>query len=69
VRLYLSYEFDWDLRLTLLMDEIPPLRLGSQGRLGWTTWLPHRHRSTDAADLFLRAETLIETGHTVGVSA
>jgi type VI secretion system protein ImpH len=69
VRLYLSYEFDWDLRLTLAMDEIPPLRLGAQGRLGWTTWLPHRHRATDASDLYLRAETLIETEHRAGVTA
>jgi type VI secretion system protein ImpH len=69
VRLYVSFEFDWDARLTLAMDEIPPLTLGVRGRLGWTTWLSHSNRVTDASDLYLRAETLIETEHRVGVSA
>jgi type VI secretion system protein ImpH len=69
VRLYLSFELEWDLRLTLAMDEIPPMALGVRGRLGWTTWLAHRHRSSDASDLCLNAETLIGTEHRVGVSA
>jgi type VI secretion system protein ImpH len=69
VRLYLSFEFDWDVRLTLAMDEIPPLTLGVSGRLGWTTWLPHPHRSKDASDLYLRAETLVGTEVRAGVSA
>jgi type VI secretion system protein ImpH len=69
VRLYLSFELEWDLRLTLAMDDIPPTTLGVRGRLGWTTWLAHRHRSSDAADLCLNAETLIGTEHRVGVSA
>ncbi len=69
VRLYLSFELEWDVRLTLAMDEIPPLTLGVSGRLGWTTWLAHRHRSTDASDLYLNAETLIGTEQRVGVSA
>ena len=57
VRLYLSFELDWDARLILTMDEVPPLTLGRQGRLGWTTWLGGRSAHTDAADLCLHAES------------
>ena len=33
------FELDWDVRLLLAADEVPPLTLGRSGRLGWTTWL------------------------------
>ena len=59
VRLYLSFELDWDVRLTLAMDEVPPLQLGRMGRLGWTTWLGTRTAPTDAADLCLHAERFV----------
>lgn len=68
VRFYLSFELDWDIRLVLATDDIPPLTLGERGRLGWTTWLGHRRRATDAADLYLHAESLVER-HKVGVTA
>src|SRR5262249_38385819 len=35
VRFYQSMELDWDVRLTLARDEVPPLTLGRYGRLGW----------------------------------
>lgn len=42
-RLYAGPELDFDLRLTLLPEEVPECRPGLQGptrpRLGWTTWL------------------------------
>jgi type VI secretion system protein ImpH len=59
VRLYLSFELDWDVRLTLAMDDVPPLTLGRVGRLGWTTWLGARSAPTDAADLCLHAERFV----------
>ncbi len=45
----------WDVNLILKRDEVPPIRLGREGRLGWSTWLMPRRRADDAADLFLDA--------------
>ena len=45
----------WDVTMVLRRDEVPPVRLGRQGRLGWTTWLMPRHAETDADDLHLEA--------------
>lgn len=55
VRNYLGDELDWDLNLVLRRDELPPLKLGAQGRLGWTTWLTSRPPAEDAHDLYLQA--------------
>lgn len=61
VRLYLCFELEWDVRLRLRQDNVPPLRLGAHGRLGWTTWLGRRSMGADdAADLCLRAESFVE---------
>jgi type VI secretion system protein ImpH len=56
VRLYLGFELDWDLHLVLRREEVPALRLGQAGRLGWTTWLGSRRSELDADDLCLDAE-------------
>jgi type VI secretion system protein ImpH len=57
VRLYLSFELDWDVRLLLKKDEVPALRLSATGgRLGWTSWLGRRPTGDDADDLCLVAE-------------
>ena len=45
----------WDLQLVLHRDEVPGIRLGQQGQLGWTTWLLPRRSLTDAGDLHLDA--------------
>ncbi|MGH9350087.1 MAG: type VI secretion system baseplate subunit TssG [Vicinamibacterales bacterium] len=66
VRQYLCFELDWDLRLVLKKDEVPPFRLGAAGRLGWTAWLGRRQEITDAGDLRLDAEAFVER---VGVGA
>jgi type VI secretion system protein ImpH len=60
VRLYLCFELDWDVRLRLKRSEVPPLKLGAVGRLGWTSWLGRRRASTDADDLCLNAEMFVE---------
>ncbi|MGH9371361.1 MAG: type VI secretion system baseplate subunit TssG [Vicinamibacterales bacterium] len=57
VRLYCCLELDWDVRLLLDKTEVPPLKLGIVGRLGWTTWLGTRQADRDADDLCLHAET------------
>ena len=60
VRFYLCFELDWDVRLHLKRAEVPPLKLGVKGQLGWTTWLGTRTSSLDAADLYLNGETFVE---------
>ena len=57
VRLYGCMELDWDVRLRLAKREVPALKLGAVGRLGWTTWLGTRRVDRDADDLCLHAET------------
>ena len=66
VRLYLGFELDWDLHLVLRRDDVPPMRLGGSGRLGWTSWLGSRRSEVDADDLCLDAEASLSR---FGVSA
>ena len=50
---YCGQHFFWDAQLVLRADEVPPTRLGSYSRLGWTTWLQTKTPDTDADDLIL----------------
>jgi type VI secretion system protein ImpH len=54
VRSYVGDEFDWDVRLVLKKQEVPPVRLGKAGGLGWSTWLHAAAPKRDADDLVLR---------------
>jgi type VI secretion system protein ImpH len=64
VRQYIDFELDWDLRLVLRDREVPKIRLGQYGRLGWTTWLGRRTpRTRDADDLRLNPEELLRAKH------
>ena len=56
VRNYVGFEFDWEVQLVLARDEVPGIRLGREGHLGWTTWLGARRAATDANDLILIPE-------------
>jgi type VI secretion system protein ImpH len=60
VRFYLCFELEWDVQLQLKQREVPRLRLAKGGRLGWTSWLGHRHVESDATDLCLNAEALMD---------
>jgi type VI secretion system protein ImpH len=42
VRLYTNEEWSWQVRLLLEPGQIPPMRLGEGGWLGWTSWLGSR---------------------------
>ena len=59
LRTYLCFELTWDLRLMLRHDEVPRVRLGEYGRLGWTTWLGEYRRGVSAEDLCLDAEAAV----------
>ena len=53
VRNYIGDELNWDLNLILKREEVPALKLGGSGRLGWSTWLGRRPAESDADDLML----------------
>ncbi len=55
VRNYAGDTMLWDVNLVLRAEDVPPMVLGKQGRLGWTTWLHPRRGTADAAELFLDA--------------
>jgi type VI secretion system protein ImpH len=59
IRMYVNFEFEWDVRLLLARNEVPSTRLGEGRRLGWTTWLGHRQVESDADDLCLHAEEFV----------
>lgn len=63
VRNYIGVEIAWDVRLILHRHEVPATTLGSQGQLGWTSWLgvPAGMRARDADDLVLDMERLSES--------
>jgi type VI secretion system protein ImpH len=62
VRTYLCFELDWDVRLVLKRDEVPTLTLGGGTRLGWTSWLGRRRKTTHADDLHLDPEAFVANG-------
>ena len=51
---YCGFELICSVRLILLRDQVPAIRLGRQGQLGQTTWLGRWRRDTDADDLEMR---------------
>ena len=56
IEAYVGREFGWDLRLSLLAEEVKPIQLGQHGRLGWTTWVRTKQRlSPGQLTLALRA--------------
>ena len=48
---YVGLELTWDVQLVLKKEEVPQIKLGRQGRLGWTTWLSTRTPQADADEL------------------
>lgn len=58
IRLAVTAEFDFDTRLVLRGEEVPPLRLEREPReacrLGWSTWLPRPSDAGAADDAVLR---------------
>jgi type VI secretion system protein ImpH len=53
VRNYIGDELSWDVMLILFWDEVPAVKLGEAGMLGWTSWLGNRRSDMHATDLIL----------------
>lgn len=53
IRLYTADELEWDAQLILLKEEVPALKLGQSGRLGWTTWIGTQPHTRDADQVIL----------------
>ncbi len=51
VRNYVGDEMAWDVNLVLEREHVPPLVLGGEPRLGWTTWLGGLRPDQDARDV------------------
>ncbi|MEP6506475.1 MAG: type VI secretion system baseplate subunit TssG [Betaproteobacteria bacterium] len=50
---FIGYELSCEMHLVLKTTEVPAVKLGQAGALGWTSWLGPRRQSTDASDLVL----------------
>jgi type VI secretion system protein ImpH len=53
VRFYLGDELGWEVQLVLHAQEVRPVCLGQQGRLGWSCWLHTECPPKDPDDLVL----------------
>ena len=51
VRNYVGDELSYEVQLILRAEEVPAVRLGESGRLGWTTWLQSGPFENDVMDL------------------
>jgi type VI secretion system protein ImpH len=58
VHYYIGHELVWDVVLILKAKEVPRTRLGSYGRLGWTTWLAKEQFDDDVGDLLIDEESV-----------
>ena len=55
IRNYVGDEFRWELQSILRAVEVPGMRLGRTGQLGWSTWLGATKFEKDADGLVLRS--------------
>jgi type VI secretion system protein ImpH len=55
---YVGFELNWELNLLLKKEQVPAVRLGYYGQLGWTSWLQTGSRPFDANDLYLVREKM-----------
>ena len=48
---YIGYELSCEMHLVLKQEEVPEVRLGTAGALGWTSWLGKRPSTEPAGDM------------------
>lgn len=54
VRNYVGDELEWELRMLLVGSQLPSVRIGENGRLGWTSWIGERPQESVAEDVVLQ---------------
>ncbi|MES2740888.1 MAG: type VI secretion system baseplate subunit TssG [Pseudomonadota bacterium] len=54
VRTYVGLTLEWDVRLILKKEELPPFRLGGATRVGWSTWLASAAPLRDPSQMVIR---------------
>jgi type VI secretion system protein ImpH len=47
VYFYIGDQLDWDVELALPAGKVEPMKLGTAGRLGWTSWMAPNWTKTD----------------------
>lgn len=55
VRNYVGDQLAWEARIVLAARDVPGVRLGLAGRLGWSAWLPSTGPRRDVDDLVLHS--------------
>jgi len=64
VAFYTSFQFRWDLQVSLEAEEVPQTQLGGGSLLGWTSWLTTETPTRDAGDLIIdQSESRTEKEH------
>jgi type VI secretion system protein ImpH len=58
VKNYVGDELRYEVQLILKAEDVPEIKLGESGRLGWTTWLRGRPFENHAMDLKFDSDTL-----------
>ncbi len=59
VRAFVGFEFVWEIALQVIPDSVPPAILGSQERLGWSTWLGDPDRSRAITGMVFEPEQYV----------
>ena len=59
VKTYVGLTLDWDVRLILKKEHMPPLKLDGTTRMGWTTWLTSAAPSRNPNQLLINPSTPI----------
>jgi type VI secretion system protein ImpH len=63
VRTYVGLTLDWDVRLILKKEEMPPLRLGGATRVGWSTWLASAAPTHDPGHMLINPVAIESRTH------
>ncbi len=69
IRRYVGEELSWDLRLCLVKDEKPELRLGTSRRIGWDTWIGGRPQEESFDDVVVDPARTSPTPSIIGQRA
>jgi type VI secretion system protein ImpH len=56
IKNYVGLALDWDAQLCLRAREVPQLKLGTVGQLGWSTWLISRPQERDRDELIVNGQ-------------